>query len=68
MWFPIVVRIPFAIAGVVAGWFFADGTLRYDVVQMGVALVMLAAFAACVIYAPRIWRALSGRGRNDNHL
>lgn len=38
MWFPIVVRIPFAIAGVVAGWFFADGTLRYDVVQMGVAL------------------------------
>ncbi|KAA6474633.1 hypothetical protein DXT98_30670 [Agrobacterium sp. ICMP 7243] len=63
MWFPLLVRLPFAIAGIIAGWFFTDGTLRYDVVQMAVALVMFAAFCACMVYAPTIWRALGGRRR-----
>lgn len=56
MWFPLVVRIPFAIAGIVAGWFFAEGTLRYDVVQLAISLLMLAASIACVIYAPGVLR------------
>lgn len=63
MWFLIVVRLPFAVAGIVAGWFFTEGTLRYDVAQMGIALVMFAAFCACVIYAPTIWRTFTGRKR-----
>ncbi|OOO19709.1 hypothetical protein [Agrobacterium pusense] len=58
MWFPILARLPFALAGVVTGWFVAEGTVRYDIVQLGVSLVMLAAFLACGIYAPAILRAL----------
>ncbi|MFT4001541.1 MAG: hypothetical protein QM684_14980 [Rhizobium sp.] len=65
MWFPIVVRIPFAIAGIVAGWFFAESTLRYDVVQLAISLVMLAASIACVIYAPRF---LKGSGSRKDKL
>jgi hypothetical protein len=58
MWFPILVRLPLAIAGTIAGWFVAEGTLRYDVVQLGIALVMLASFIACMIYAPAVLRRL----------
>ncbi|EKJ95054.1 hypothetical protein C241_14858 [Bradyrhizobium lupini HPC(L)] len=58
MWFPILARLPFALAGIVTGWFVAEGTVRYDVVQLGVSLVMLAVFLACGIYAPAILRAL----------
>jgi threonine/homoserine/homoserine lactone efflux protein len=56
MWFPILARLPFAIAGVIAGWFVAEGTVRFDIVQLGVSLVMLAAFLAAALYAPTILR------------
>lgn len=65
MWFPLLARLPFAIAGIITGWFFAAGTFRYDVVQMGVSFVLLAAFCACGIYAPTIWKALGGKDRQD---
>lgn len=54
MWFPILARLPFAVAGMITGWFYVKGTPRYDIVQLGVSLVMLAAFMACVFYAPTI--------------
>lgn len=56
MWFPILVRLPLAIAGIIASWFVADGSLRHDLVQMGIALVMLAAFIIAIIIAPTILR------------
>lgn len=65
MWFPLLARIPFALAGIITGWFFVDGSFRYDVVQMGVSLVLLAGFCACLIYAPSIWKALVGKDRTD---
>ncbi|MGV2101243.1 hypothetical protein [Rhizobium sp. 21-4511-3d] len=58
MWFPLLARLPFAIAGVIAGWFVAEDTLRYDLVQLGISLAMLAAFIAAMIYAPRVLQAL----------
>ncbi|AMD57970.1 hypothetical protein EYD00_18045 [Agrobacterium sp. 33MFTa1.1] len=58
MWFPILARLPFAIAGIITGWFVADGTVRFDIVQLGVSLVMLAAFLAGGLYAPTIFRWL----------
>ncbi|TXI11964.1 MAG: hypothetical protein E6Q76_01765 [Rhizobium sp.] len=61
MWFPIVVRVPFAIAGIIAGWFFTESTLRYDMVQLAISLIMLAASIACVIYGPRMIRRLRHR-------
>lgn len=61
MWFPIVVRIPFAIAGIISGWFFAEGSLRYNMVQLAISLLMLAASIACVIYAPGFLRRLGIR-------
>lgn len=63
MWFPIVVRAPFAIAGIISGWFFAESTLRYDMVQLAISLLMLAASIAGVIYGPRIFRG--SRSRKD---
>jgi hypothetical protein len=39
--------------------------LRYDVVQLGIALVMLASFIAAMIYGPAVWRWFGiGRGPN----
>jgi len=66
MWFPILVRLPFAVAGIIAGWFFTDGTLRYDAVQMGVALVMLAGFIAATVYGPVIFRWFGIRRRPND--
>jgi hypothetical protein len=67
MWFPILARLPFAIAGIIAGWFVAEGTLRYNVVQLGIALVMLASFIAAVIYAPAVWRWFGIRRGPNRH-
>lgn len=63
MWFPILARLPFAIAGIIAGWFVAEGTARYDVVQLGVSLVMLVLFMVCVLYAPSVLRCFGYRGK-----
>ncbi|MBB5576617.1 MULTISPECIES: hypothetical protein [Rhizobium] len=56
--FPILVRLPLAVAGAIAGWFVAEGTLRYNIVQMGIAFIMLAAFITTCIYAPTLLRWL----------
>jgi hypothetical protein len=58
MWFPILVRLPLAVAGMIASWFVAEGSLRHDLVQMGIALVMLATFIIFMIFAPRLLRRL----------
>lgn len=58
MSFPLLVRLPLAIAGAIASWFVAEDSLRHDLVQMGIALVMLASFIICLIYAPRLLRRM----------
>lgn len=54
MWFPIIARLPFAIAGLIASWFYVTGTPRYDIVQLGIFLIIIAVFMICIFYAPTI--------------
>lgn len=35
MWFPILARLPFAVAGMITGWFYVKGTPRYDTCSWG---------------------------------
>ncbi|AVA26297.1 hypothetical protein NXC24_PC01871 (plasmid) [Rhizobium sp. NXC24] len=63
---PIFVRLPLAVAGMVAGHFVSRDTLRFELLQTGIALVMLAAFITFLIAAPSIWRAFRSRRPPDN--
>lgn len=58
MWTPLVVRVPLAVAGMIAAWFVPRESIRFELVQTGIALAMLAIFIVFLWNVPRIWRLL----------
>jgi hypothetical protein len=61
MSFPIFVQLPLAIAGNIAALFVSRDSVRFELVQTGIALLMLATFIILLICAPRIWRRIRGK-------
>ncbi|MDE1993109.1 MAG: hypothetical protein KGI75_11450 [Rhizobiaceae bacterium] len=55
------VTIPLAFAGMIAGYFVSRDTLRFTLLQTGIALVMLAAFITLMIFLPRLWKQVRHR-------
>ncbi|KAA0700637.1 hypothetical protein DTW90_03060 [Neorhizobium sp. P12A] len=61
MSFPIFVQLPLAIAGDIAAHFVSRDSVRFELVQTGIALVMLATFIILLICALRIWKWVRGK-------
>lgn len=64
MWTPLVVRIPLDVAGWIAAHFVSRDSVRFELVQTGIALVMLATFIIFLWNVPRMWMWLR-RGSRD---
>jgi hypothetical protein len=65
---PILVQLPLGIAGFIAAYFVSRDTLRFTLVQTGIALVMLAIFCTLLINARRIRtaiRAMRAKSKDD---
>ena len=59
-----VVRIVFAMAGLIAGWFVARDATNFGIVQMAVSLLLITLFVAAAAFWPSLLdRLRSGRGQ-----
>lgn len=64
MSFPIFVQLPLAVAGTIASWFVAEGTIRHTLFQVGIALMMLAIVLILCLYLANAVRWLLRRLRS----
>ena len=51
-----VVRILLILAGVIAGWFVAPDSNRFDIIQMVIALLLFVLFLAAAAFWPAFMR------------
>ena len=51
-----IARILLILAGVVAGWFVAPDTNRFDIIQMVIALLLFSFFVAVAAFWPSLMR------------
>jgi len=56
-----IVRILLILAGVIAGWFVAPDSNRFDIIQMVIALFLFAFFLAVAAFWPSLVRWRRGK-------
>lgn len=57
------VRGLLVVSGTVTGWFVAEDALNFEIVQMAVALILLALVVFALAFWPRSWTAWLDRSR-----
>lgn len=62
----LVIRVVMALAAVITGWFVAQDTAKFSVVQMVVSLLIISALVIMAAFWPSLLSWLRNRGKPDD--